>query len=126
MCAPVILVVDDEGDLLHLLQAALEPAFPNHQVRVAQSHSQATSALDGLDAQGGELALAVIDQVLDGSSGLDLIRRVRDRHPGACVLMYTGRATPGAERAARELGATVLWKPLRLRQLLAEVQAVLA
>jgi DNA-binding response OmpR family regulator len=126
MDAPVILVVDDEEDLLQLMSAAINVAFPAYVVRTVSSAAEALAALDAISASGERLALAVVDHVLDGSSGLDLIRAVRERHEGARVLMYTGRATPGVEAEATAAGARVLWKPMRLKALLGEVGAAIA
>ena len=126
MAQPVILVIDDEPDLLHVLSWAIQKGMPGYRVEQAVGSEEAEDILDKLAASGSELALVVTDHVLGGDTGLDVLDRVRERFPAAQTMLYTGQAAAPVEERARANGVHVLWKPVRLRTLLGEVESVLA
>ena len=122
---PVILLVDDEEDLLRVIQTALRRAMPAYETVATDSIATAEAALDDLEATDTPLALAIVDHILGGQTGLDLMAVLGDRHPGVPCLMFTGQANADVEAAAVKLGAVVLFKPLRLQQLLDRVSVLL-
>ena len=125
---PVALVVEDEPDLLQVLTLALGGALPAVEVRVADSVAAAEEVLAEVSLAGGSIVLVVADHNLAGDdvTGLVLIEQVRRQFPSAARFLFTGQASPDVEERARALGAKVLWKPLRLASLVAEVQGALA
>jgi len=46
--------------------------------------------------------------------GLELVRRVRERHHDTAVILFTAYSTPEVEREVRGRGAVLLEKPLPL------------
>ena len=124
MSKPVILVVDDEVDLLGINVTAIERALPAYDVIGSRSVEEAEAVVSDLDSASVPLALAVVDHVLGGSTGLHLLETLRLRYPDVPVIMCTGRASADVEERARAVGARVLWKPVRLAKFLDEVTAM--
>jgi CheY-like chemotaxis protein len=125
MSLPVILLVDDEPDLLQIMHASLSMSLPEYAVRSAANFDEAVDCVERLEAQGGELALAVVDHVLGGDTGLEFIQMLNARHPKVPTMMFTGQAAQGVEKRAVEAGAKVVWKPIPLAKLMGEVQQIL-
>ncbi len=126
MSASVILLVDDERDLLHVVSTALAHIRPDLLIESTTSVKEAEESLRRIEAEGRTLALAVVDYRLRGEDGLELLYRVRERHPEVPTVLFTGQASAEAEQQARQAGARVLWKPMALVDLLGEVQELLA
>lgn len=129
MQKPVILLVEDELDLLQVVATALSRVLPGYDVIASQSVGEAEECLDDLEATGTPLALAVVDHMLGGTgggSGLDLVERIHRAWPEIPTFLFTGQAPPPVEERARRVGTRVLWKPMRLKTLLGEVQGALA
>ncbi|MBP0447286.1 response regulator [Roseomonas sp. SSH11] len=78
-----ILLVDDEPQVRAVLASALRDH--GHQVDEAQDGAAALLQLDGCD-------LLVTDLAMPGMNGLELLRRVRERHPGLPAILVTGYA----------------------------------
>ena len=123
---PVILLIDDEPDLLTVMSTALRHAMPQYEVLTTTSIEEAEALLADLDATGTQLALLVVDHVMGGRTGLELLEQARSTFPDVPTLMFTGQAAPTVEERARQVGARVLWKPMRLSALVGEVQELVA
>ena len=119
---PVILLIDDEIDLLTLMGTALRHAMPDYEVLTTTSIDEAEDFLADLDATGTQLALMVVDHVMGGRTGLELLELLGNRFPHVPTLMFTGQAAPRVEERARQFGARVLFKPMRLSALVGQVQ----
>ena len=72
------------------------------------------------------LSLVCVDHRLGGRTGLEFLESLRQRYPQVPSILFTGQAAPWVEQRAQQVGARVLWKPIRLSQWLGEVQALLA
>lgn len=120
---PVILLVDDEEDLVTVLREAIDLSLPGYRAVGSTSADDAERLLDTLGR--GELCLVCVDHRLGGRTGLELLERIRRRYPHMPAMLFTGQAPPAVEIRAKELGARVVWKPLRLSQWLGEVHALL-
>jgi two-component system alkaline phosphatase synthesis response regulator PhoP len=113
-----ILVVDDEPTILHTVQAYLErEGFIVH------------TAPDGLAALKAARAfrpdLIVLDIMLPGMDGLEVLRRLR-RESDVYVLMLTARADETDKIVGLTVGADdYLTKPFSPRELVARVKAIL-
>lgn len=112
----VILLVDDEEDLLGVLAMAVDRRLPTYEVVAIPSAEEASKLVADLGRMGGELSLVLVDHVLGGESGLEFIDTLAKTHPDVPRLMYTGQAPAEVEQRVLESGGTVLWKPMRLRQ----------
>ncbi len=83
--APVVLVVEDEEALRRLAVRVLERA--GFGVRVAATAEEALAIFGG----SGQIPDVLIsDIVLPGFNGIELARRLRERHPGLKVLLVSG------------------------------------
>ncbi len=105
MPEPRILVVDDEETILFVITKTLEA----HGCRVLA----AGSAEKGLSLLAtGSVDVAILDLVLPGQSGLELLRTIRKEHPHTDVIMMTSHASiDTAVQAMREGAYDYLHKP---------------
>ena len=107
-----VLVIDDDATVLHATRALLS----QWGCRVATCAHGA--ALDSVVAGFGAPDVALVDYRLDGDvNGLDLVARVRERHPGMGIVMVTGESDPKVLDPLAESGLPVLEKPVSPREL---------
>ena len=115
-----ILVVDDAPDTLELLQRNL--VSRGYVVHTATGAADALALLESMPVD-----LVVTDMRMPGLSGMDLIRRVRARHPGIEIVVITGYATvEGAVEALQSGAWDYLAKPFTDEELFLAVRRVLA
>ena len=113
-----VLVVDDEPTVREVVVGYLRR--DGHEVAEA---GDGTTALELLEADPPDLV--VLDMMLPGVHGLDVLRRVRATSD-IPVIMLTARAEESDRVAGLELGADdYLPKPFEPRELLARVKALL-
>jgi len=115
-----ILVVEDDGEMRNLVARLLrEAAF---RVSTARDGREMWALLDN---PAGQPDLVLLDVMLPGSSGLDLLRRLRERSR-VPVLMLTARREEMDRVLGLELGADdYVAKPFAPRELIARVRALL-
>jgi CheY-like chemotaxis protein len=99
-----ILVIDDDEDLRGVLQAAL--AGRGHQVR----------SLDGGDCAleilaSGEIELLIVDEIMPGLHGSDLLQALRKHGNDVPAILMTGLGTRTFIEPMKQLGALVVPKP---------------
>ena len=117
--APHILVVDDDRRLRDLLSRFL--GKHGYRVTTAANAAEAWSKSESVvfDA-------AVLDVMMPGESGFDLMRRVRAAGGRFPVLMLTARAEPADRIRGLEIGAEdYLTKPFEERELLLRLGNIL-
>lgn len=116
--APTVLLVDDDDDVARVFTRALEQhGFEVHRARTG------TDAL-ALVAHVHQLDSAIVDLVLPGAGGLQVVRQVRTTFPGCRIVAVTGVAADAMDRAFHEAGADVfLPKPVELKQLIEALRA---
>ena len=119
---PLILLIDDEPDLLSLLTETLQTALPEYSVAGLTSYDDALAALEG---EASDLRLVVVDQLLNGGTGLQLLGHLSDSRPAVPSILFTGQSTAELESDARTVGAQVLAKPVPLTTWLATVRSML-
>ncbi|MFH2005216.1 MAG: diguanylate cyclase [bacterium] len=89
----VILCVDDEASVLSVLKEQLEDGFGDTcEVEAAASGDEALELISGLDQQLETLAVVVVDQIMPGMTGTELLERIAVQSPGAFKIMLTGQA----------------------------------
>jgi DNA-binding response OmpR family regulator len=112
------LLIDDDTKLASLLSAYLAP----HEVVLAH----APDGAHGLRALGaGGVDLVVLDIMMPGMDGLEVLRRIR-LQSAVPVVMLTARGDETDRVVGLELGADdYLSKPVYPRELLARIRAVL-
>src|SRR5512142_2952899 len=113
-----VLVVDDDVELCDLVKEFLEPE--GLQVEAVHNGNR------GLErALSGEHALVVLDVMLPGMNGLDVLRKLRATST-VPVLLLTARGQDVDRIVGLELGADdYLPKPFNPRELVARIRAIL-
>ena len=111
-----VLLVDDEEDFIAALSRRLEAR-----------HLKVTAAHSGQDA----LALAdrqdfdaiILDLAMPGMDGLETLKRIKQNHPEAEIIMLTGHGSIRTGIEAMKLGAEdFLEKPVDIQQLLERIK----
>jgi DNA-binding response OmpR family regulator len=113
-----ILIVDDDVGLCEVLAERLE--------REGFSLEAVHDGVSGLErARSGEHALIILDLMLPGLAGLEVLRSLR-AHSGIPVLILTARGEDVDRILGLEIGADdYLSKPFNPRELIARIRAVL-
>ncbi|WP_313799125.1 response regulator transcription factor [Cytobacillus sp.] len=114
-----ILVVEDEEKIARLLEIELE--YEGYRV---------TKAMDGLDAlalyRSQTWDLILLDVMLPGLSGIELLRRIRTHDLHTPVLLLTAKSSVEDKVSGLDLGANdYITKPFQIEELLARVRAAL-
>jgi two-component system copper resistance phosphate regulon response regulator CusR len=114
-----VLVVEDERKLAQVLASALQAE--HYEVVVAPTGD------DGFARVHAEVFdLVVLDLMLPGRSGLDILRTLRQQHVDTPVLILTARDGVDDRVLGLDLGADdYLVKPFALPELLARMRALL-
>ena len=112
-----LLIVDDDRDLVNLLKRFLEGE--GYHVDAAYDHASGLSA-----ALGGSHELIVLDVMLPGGSGFELLKAVRQQS-SVPVLLLTARGEAVDRILGLEIGADdYLAKPFDPRELVARIRAI--
>lgn len=113
-----VLLVDDDEELGEMLRDYLE----RDGFKVTIAHDGETGARE---ATSGKYAIVVLDVMLPGASGIDVLRHVR-RDSTTPVLMLTARGDDTDRIVGLELGADdYVPKPCSARELAARIRAIL-
>src|SRR3954447_495221 len=121
LASPVvrILVVEDETSLGEFVSRAL--TAEGHTVRLA--HDGPTGERMAL---AHDTALVLLDVMLPGKSGLDVLRSIRAEKPALPVILLTARASVENKVEGLDLGADdYITKPFSFDELLARIRAQL-
>ncbi|GAB4223454.1 MAG: response regulator [Gammaproteobacteria bacterium] len=114
-----VLVVEDDQLVIDMLQVLLEQ--DNHQVSAAHSGQEALQFLEKAKPE-----VMITDIVMPKTSGLNLIRQVRQKNPNIKIIAISGGGREGPEsylNAALTLGADMIFeKPLDNTKLLDAVK----
>ena len=111
-----ILLVDDETELLGEIARYLERR--GHRVQTAVSYAAGQDLIDNAVAPD----VLISDVRMPGGTGLDLARRVQERHSGCRIIIMTGHLDEEQIGSPEDLGAAaVLFKPFSFRRLLSLV-----
>ena len=112
-----ILLVEDERGIADFVERALRAQ--GHAVEVA-----ADGVEGGHRAMGSDLDLVILDVMLPGRSGLEILEEIRAVKPALPVIMLTARAEVADKVAGLDAGATdYMTKPFSVEELLARVRA---
>ena len=112
-----ILIVEDDRTLRTGLVDAL--TSDGHEVQAASDGHEAQATL-----RAWRFDLVILDIMLPGPSGLELLRGIRAEDQDTPVLLLTARGDEGDRVLGLELGADdYVTKPFSLRELLARVRA---
>jgi CheY-like chemotaxis protein len=109
-----ILVVDDDRDVCNALVKLLSAI--GHTASAAYSGADALSTV----AQAERLPdLVILDQMMEGIDGLEVLRRLRadPRTAGLRVVIFSAVTEPQFQRHALNEGATACWSKTELNYL---------
>src|SRR5258708_10426342 len=114
-----ILLVDDQRDILRLLHSSLD-TLNNTELQIFES----PSGEEALLASGRQkIDLLVSDYLLPGMSGIELMHKVRARHPEVKVILISGMTDRKARDEMLNAGAIALFdKPIPLADFLDVVE----
>lgn len=116
-----VLIIDDSFDITRVLKSAIFTLDPDIDVMVTPSAEEAM-----LEISRVKLDLIITDIRLPGISGLELLRKIRDRHPTVKIVMMSGITDRDIEEKAREAGANVfLRKPIEMPLFLDTISLIL-
>ena len=119
--ACLILVVEDHTSARRFISQALRDAG-----FLTLEAASAAQGLDLLREYGDAVALAIIDMVMPGLSGLDLAVEMERSHAGVNVLFTSGHSSNIAiDGVAERYPERVLTKPFSVQELLTRVTALL-
>ena len=114
-----LLIIDDDRELCELVAELLgEEGF---RVEVANQSARGLAR-----ALSGEHSLVVLDVMMPGMNGFEVLRRLRAEGSGVHVLMLTARGDDVDRIVGLEIGADdYLPKPFNPRELVARIQAIM-
>jgi len=114
-----ILLVDDQRDILRLLHSTLN-TLNNNDLQIFESPSGEEALLE---ASRQRIDLLVSDYKLPGMSGIELMHKVRARHPEVKVILISGMTDRKARDEMLNAGAMALFdKPIPLADFLDAVE----
>jgi two-component system cell cycle response regulator CpdR len=114
-----ILLAEDDESLRGFLARALERA--GYEVTACADGEEAVAVLE----QDWDLLLT--DIVMPGIDGIEVARQAAARHPGLRIMFITGFAAVAlAATDQAPAGAKVLSKPIHLREIVSEVERMIA
>jgi len=115
---PRILIVEDEEKIARLLE--LELTYENYEIK---------KVYDGLEAftkfQEEDWDLILLDIMIPGLSGIEVLRRIRSSNTNVPVILLTAKDSIEDKVAGLDLGANdYVTKPFQIEELLARIRAV--
>jgi len=116
---PRILVIDDQSDVRAMISIVLRV----NQFEIVE----AASGVAGLkEFEESKFDLAIVDIFLQGASGIDVIRSMRERIPDLPIVAISGMATLDFVYSSPELADVIcLQKPFRPNELVRAIEAAL-
>ncbi len=113
---PLVLVVDDDARLREFMRVNLE--LEGYRVREAEGSEQALAAIED---EAPELVL--LDVVMPGVDGWQMLREMQERHGSIPVIMFSGQLDEREARQAQSAGASgFVGKPFDPQELLARAK----
>ncbi|WKZ36970.1 MAG: response regulator [Anaerolineales bacterium] len=114
-----ILLVDDHRDILRLLHSTLD-TLKNKEIRIFEAPSGEEALLESTR---NKIELLITDYMLPGMSGVELMHKVRARHPEAKVIFITGMTDKKTRDEMLNAGALAIFdKPIPMADFLDVVE----
>ncbi len=112
-----LLLADDDDDVAGTVTRLFERrGWEVHRARTGTEAAALARGNDTIDA-------AVVDLVLPGVGGLEVVRELRRSHPGCRIVAITGLAEAAMMKAFIDAGADAfVGKPFEIRTLTAAVE----
>ena len=116
-----VLVVEDGGDVFNATTTMLERLGCS-----VKGETQSLEALRAFSEEPDRFDLAILDNVMDGLTTLDLARRFRRIRPGFPVMLYTENVGMPSREEIEAVGiGRVLFKPLIAEELKRRIEEAL-
>jgi len=115
-----ILLAEDDDSMRQFLTMALERA--GHDITSVEGGLEALAALE----EGGDYDLLLSDIVMPGMDGIELSQLAVKKCPALKVMFITGFAAVAMGKRGPANNATVLSKPFHLKDLVDQVENLLA
>jgi two-component system cell cycle response regulator CpdR len=113
-----ILLAEDDDSLRGFIARALERA--GYEVTACADGDEAVTHLNE------PWDMLLTDIVMPGLDGIELARQAAVSHPGLRIMFITGFAAVALAGDRAPAGAKVLSKPVHLREIVAEVERMMA
>src|SRR5688572_20152039 len=114
-----ILIVDDQRDILKLLRATLD-SLKNPEIKIFEAPSGEEALLE---SSRHKIDLLVTDYLLPGITGVELMHKIRAKHPDAKVILITGMTDRKVRDEMLNAGALAIFdKPIPLADFLDAVE----
>ena len=111
-----ILLVDDEEEFVTTLAERLE--LRGLQARAATNGEDALHMIEADTPQ-----IVILDVMMPGLGGLEVLKRIKARHPQISVILLTGRGSTKEGIEGMQLGAfDYLMKPINIEELIKKMQ----
>lgn len=121
MGKPRVLIVDDQKEVVRLLHSAIDST--GHEIEVIEAPSGEEALLD---ASQNPIDLLIVDYLLPGMSGLDLLKKVRARYPEMPSIVVTGQTSRAVHREIMNADAQAFFvKPVPMADFLDAVERCL-
>jgi excisionase family DNA binding protein len=119
--AATVLIVDDDPRLREVIRVNLE--YDGMVVKEASTAEEGLRALEGGDPPD----LVMLDVMMPGMDGWEMLRRVREQHglESLPVIMFSGKADGGREKARAGGAQSFVGKPLDPLALVEQAKALL-
>ena len=115
-----ILLVDDEAEFVQTLAERLE--LRGFEIRTAGGGEE---AMIGMAERQPDLV--VLDVMMPGLGGLEVLKQLRTDHPGVPVILLTGRGSTADGIEGMRLGASdYLMKPIDIDELIQKINECIA
>jgi excisionase family DNA binding protein len=109
---PLVLVVDDDAGLRELIRVSL--SLDGYSVREAASADEALAAIEDTAPD-----LVLLDVVMPGVDGWQMLQRMQERHGSIPVIMFSGKVDDQSAADAEQRGASgFIGKPFDPQQLI--------
>lgn len=114
-----ILIVDDQRDILKLLRSTIE-SLKNKELKIFEAPSGEEALLE---SSRHKIDLLISDYKLPGMTGVELMHKVRARHPDVKVILVTGMTERKIRDEILNAGAAAIFdKPIPLADFLDSVE----
>ncbi|MFZ2088724.1 MAG: response regulator [Desulfobaccales bacterium] len=106
-----VLLVDDEAEFVSALAERL-----NMRGFDAQTATSGEEALGKINSSPPDVVL--LDVLMPGMNGLDVLKRIKAAHPQVQVILLTGRGSWDGIQGVREGAFDCLMKPIQIEELM--------
>ena len=117
-----VLLVEDNLEFRAFLREELSVRFPSIAIKEAGDGEEAMQKLDGFKPR-----LVLMDIGLPGQNGLEVTRKIKEKHPDIAIIILTSHDSLEYREAARRYGADHFFtKDDHLPDILKAAESILA